>query len=77
MTAQQPGYRGARTPRNDALARPWVLVVIGIFVLMFVLAFLGFPTSLGQQAGASVQPSFAVPSGAATGSASVIPSASP
>jgi hypothetical protein len=73
MTAQQPGYRGARTPRNDALARPWVLAVIGIFVLMFVLAFLGFPSSLGQQAGASVEPSFAVPSGSASGASSASP----
>ena len=49
MTDQQrpaSGYRGALPPREDRLARPWVAIVIGLFVLMFVLAVLGFPTSL-------------------------------
>ena len=49
MTDQQrpaSGYRGALPPAQDRLARPWVIVVIGVFVLMFVLAFLGFPSSL-------------------------------
>jgi hypothetical protein len=49
MTDQQrpaPGYRGALPPAQDRLARPWVVVVIGLFVLMFVLALLGFPSSL-------------------------------
>jgi hypothetical protein len=40
------GYRGALPPRNDVLAAPWVIAVILIFVLMFVLAFLGFPSGL-------------------------------
>ena len=34
MTEQRPdrapGYRGALPPRNDALARPWVIAVIAI-----------------------------------------------
>ena len=47
MTDQRPsGYRGALPTRNDTIARPWVLAVIAIFVLMFVLSFLGFPASL-------------------------------
>ena len=49
MTDQQrpaSGYRGALPPARDRLARPWVVIVIGLFVLMFVLAFLGFPSSL-------------------------------
>jgi hypothetical protein len=29
-----PGYRGSLPPRYDSLARPWVLIVLGIFVLM-------------------------------------------
>ncbi len=49
MTDQQrpaSGYRGALPPAQDRLARPWVIVVVGLFVLMFVLALLGFPSSL-------------------------------
>jgi hypothetical protein len=38
------GYRGALPPRNDWLARGWVLVVIAIFLSLFVLAFLNVPT---------------------------------
>ena len=41
-----PGYRGALPPRNDALAKPWVLVVVGIVVLIFALAFANVPTTL-------------------------------
>jgi ABC-type Fe3+ transport system permease subunit len=41
-----PGYRGALSPRQDVLARPWVVIVIAAFVLMFVLSFLGFPSNL-------------------------------
>ena len=40
------GYRGALAPRRDLLAAPWVIVVIVAFVLMFVLAYLGFPSRL-------------------------------
>ncbi len=44
--SRSPGYRGALPPRSDRLATPWVIVVIVAFVLMFVLAFLGFPSRL-------------------------------
>ncbi|MGH2456721.1 MAG: hypothetical protein ACRDHD_10765 [Candidatus Limnocylindria bacterium] len=40
------GYRGALAPRNDRLARPWVVVVIAGFLLMFVLSFMGLPSGL-------------------------------
>jgi hypothetical protein len=40
------GYRGALPPRNDWLARGWVLAVIAIFVGLFVLAALNVPTVL-------------------------------
>jgi hypothetical protein len=40
------GYRGTLPPREDRLARPWLLVVAGIFVLIFVLSFLGVPSRL-------------------------------
>jgi hypothetical protein len=66
MTDQRPsGYRGALPTRNDTIARPWVLAVAAIFVLMFVLAFLGFPSSL-----------FPEPSGAPNPSSSLLPSSS-
>jgi hypothetical protein len=40
------GYRGALPPRGDALARPWVVAVIAIFLLIFVLTFAGLPSKL-------------------------------
>lgn len=73
MTDQQrssSGYRGALPPAQDRLARPWVLVVIGLFVLMFVLAFLGVPSGLTPDA--TPFPSVPVPSG--SGAPSAIPS---
>jgi hypothetical protein len=70
MTDQRPsGYRGALPTRNDTLARPWVLAVIAIFVLMFVLSFLGFPGTLFAEPSSSPNPSL-VPSGSAAPSAS-------
>jgi hypothetical protein len=59
MTDQQrpSGYRGALPERHDVLARPWVVTVIAIFLLMFVLAFVGFPSSLFPGASGSPQPS--------------------
>ena len=41
-----PGYRGSLPTREDRLARPWVLTVIGIFVLILVLSVLGIPSRL-------------------------------
>jgi hypothetical protein len=38
------GYRGALAPRDDMLAAPWLAIVITIFVMMFVLAFLDVPS---------------------------------
>jgi hypothetical protein len=42
--ARPPGYRGSLPTREDRLARPWVLTVIGIFVLILVLSVLGIPS---------------------------------
>ena len=72
MTDQRPsGYRGALPTRNDAIARPWVLAVVAVFVLMFVLAFLGFPSSLFPEPSGSPNPSFSLaPSSSAAPSAS-------
>ena len=62
MTDQQrpAGYRGALPARNDALARPWVLIVIGLFLAMFLLAWLGFPTSILPNPSARPSPSFSL-----------------
>jgi hypothetical protein len=76
------GYRGALPPRNDWLARGWVLAVIAIFAGMFVLAALNVPTVLFPEPTpiATPAPSGSLPpSGSAEPSASgsVAPSASP
>jgi hypothetical protein len=42
--ARAPGYRGSLPTREDRLARPWILTVIGIFVLILVLSVLGIPS---------------------------------
>ena len=78
MTDQRPsGYRGSLPTRNDTIARPWVLAVVAIFVLMFVLAFLGFPSSLFPEPSGSPNPSFSLsPSTSAAPSASEGASAS-
>ena len=39
-----PGYRGSLPTRQDRLARPWILAVIGAFVLILVLSILGVPS---------------------------------
>jgi hypothetical protein len=42
---QKPtGYRGALPERSDTLAKPWILGVIGIFVLILVLSALEVPS---------------------------------
>jgi hypothetical protein len=58
----ESGYRGALPPRNDWLARGWVLVVIAIFLSLFVLDALGIPSSLLPAPTPSVAPA---PSGSA------------
>ena len=42
----EPGYRGALPTRVDRLARPWIVTVVAIFVLVFVLSVLGLPSRL-------------------------------
>ena len=76
MTDQQrpSGYRGALPTRNDALARPWVIIVIAIFLLMFVLAFVGIPSSLFKGSASPRASISAVPSAS---TAALSPSASP
>ena len=59
---RDPGYRGSLPPRVDRLARPWVLTVIGMFVLIFVLALAGIPSRLIPQPSAVPLPSVPAPS---------------
>jgi hypothetical protein len=76
----EPGYRGALPPRNDWLARGWVLVVIGIFFLIFILAALNVPTVLLPAPTPSAAPSTtAAPSGSgsAAPSSTAAPAGSP
>ena len=85
--ARAPGYRGSLPTRDDRLARPWVLTVIGIFVLIVVLSLVGIPSRLipdptpiplpSVSAGESVEASASAPASASTeASASVEPSPS-
>ncbi len=72
-----PGYRGALPPRQDHLARPWVITVLAAFVLMIVLAGIGIPSKLIPTPSVGPLPSIPFPS--ASGSAvpaSVVQSAS-
>lgn len=41
---REPGYPGALPPRDDSLGRSWILIVLGIFVLIVVLAIAGVPS---------------------------------
>ncbi len=42
----EPGYRKSLATREDRLARPWILTILGIFVLVLVLSLLGLPSRL-------------------------------
>jgi hypothetical protein len=96
MTTNEPkresGYRGALSPRNDRLGRPWVITVIGVFVLIIVLSLLQIPsrfipdptpvpvpsTPAAPSESAEASPSGSVtPSGSAAPSGSAVPSVSP
>jgi hypothetical protein len=68
-----PGYRGALPPRNDTIARVWVVVVGAVLVLIFILPLLGIPSRLFPEPTAIPIPS----EPAASGSFDTVPSASP
>lgn len=83
----EPGYRGSLPARGDGLARPWILTVVGIFVLVIVLSVLGVPSRFtpdptpppfpSSPASSSVAPSEStVASPSLSGSPSASPSAS-
>jgi hypothetical protein len=79
MTTNEPrrdvGYRGALPIRDDRLARPWILAVIAIFVLVIVLSILGVPSRFVPEPTPIPLPS--IPAASDTPSPSPSPSASP
>lgn len=80
--ARSPGYRGALPPREDRLARPWILLVLAAFVLILVLSILGVPSRFIPEPTPVPLPSVPAPSASvepstsASASASASPSAS-
>ena len=82
---REPGYRGSLPTRHDRLARPWMFIITGIFVLIIVLSLLAIPSRFipdptpvplpSAPASSSVEPS-ASASSSASESVSASPSAS-
>ena len=75
---REPGYRGSLPPREDRLARPWILAVLGIFVLVIVLSVAGIPSRIFPEPTPVPLPSLApIPSESASPSGSVSGSVAP
>lgn len=74
--ARSPGYRGALPPREDRLARPWILLVLAAFVLILVLSILGVPSRFIPEPTPVPLPSVPAPSASAEPSTSASASAS-
>lgn len=73
MTAERPsGYRGALPTRNDSMAKPWIVTVIVIFVLIFVLAFFGLPGKLFPKPTASPRASIDLQASASPAGSEVV-----
>ncbi len=67
----QPGYRGALPTRDDRLARPWIIIVIAIFLAIIVLSAFEIPSRFAPEPTPLPIPSLpATPSSAPTESAS-------
>lgn len=80
MTDQRrdAGYRGTLPPREDRLARAWIIAVGVIFVLIFVLALAGIPSRLFPEPTVEPLPSVpALPTASASASASGEPEPEP
>ena len=78
---RDPGYPGSLPPRDDSLARPWILIVLGIFVLIVVLSLAGIPSRFAPEPTPIPVPSFSAappesPSASASAGASESPEAS-
>ena len=82
MTSEEPrrerGYRGALPTREDRLAKPWILTVAGVFILVIALSLAGIPSRFIPDPTTAPLPSVpaASPSGAESESASPSESAS-
>lgn len=74
--ARSPGYRGALPPREDRLARPWIMLVLAAFVLILVLSILGVPSRFIPEPTPVPLPSVPAPSASAEPSTSASASAS-
>ena len=75
---REPGYRGSLPPREDRLARPWILVVVGIFVLIIVMSVAGVPSRFIPEPTPVPLPSLApIPSESASPSGSASDSVAP
>ncbi len=66
---REPGYRGSLPPRQDRLAKPWLVIVTGIFALIILLSIAGIPSRF-------VPDPTPIPTPVATPTPSVDPSAS-
>jgi hypothetical protein len=73
---RSPGYLGALTPREDRLARPWILLGIAAFVLILLLSVLGIPSRFIPEPTPVPLPSVPAPSLSVEPSASASDSAS-
>ncbi len=70
----QPGYRGALPTREDRLARPWIIIVIAIFLAIIVLSAFEIPSRFAPDPTPLPIPSLpATPSSAPTESPSLEP----
>ena len=72
----EPGYRGSLPSRVDRLARPWILAVLGIFVLVIVLSIAGIPSRFIPDPTPIPLPSLPPASGSVEPSASITPGSS-
>ena len=79
---RESGYRGSLPTRQDRLARPWMFIIIGVFVLIMVLSVLAIPSRFIPEPTPVPLPSVPAasssvePSASASGSASASASAS-
>ena len=71
---REPGYRGALATREDRLAKPWILTVLGIFVLIIALSIAGIPSRFAPEE--TIAPLPSLPAASPSGGESEPPSAS-
>jgi hypothetical protein len=67
MTTNDPrresaGYRGALPTREDRLAKPWIIAVAAIFLLVIALSIAGIPSRFFPEPTIAPVPSIPLPS---------------